>query len=82
MPIVEGEVQRALDQLPNEFKLAVILCDVEEFSYEEIASITDASINTVKTRLRLGKNSLRRRLEQDGHAPRGVGGGVLELIKA
>src|SRR3954452_21873609 len=36
-PIVEGEVRRALDALPTDFKLAVILCDVEEFSYEEIA---------------------------------------------
>ena len=35
--MVEGEVGRALDALPTEFKLAVILCDVEEFSYEEIA---------------------------------------------
>src|SRR6202789_1859203 len=38
-PIVEGEVGRALDALPTEFKLAVVLCDVEEFSYEEIADI-------------------------------------------
>ena len=37
LPMVEGEVRRALDALPTEFKLAVILCDVEEFSYEEIA---------------------------------------------
>src|SRR5215467_14785217 len=34
MPIVEQEIQRALDALPAEFRLAVILCDVEEFSYE------------------------------------------------
>jgi RNA polymerase sigma factor (sigma-70 family) len=39
------------------------------FSTEEIASITGAPINTVKTRLRLGKNLLRRRLEHEGHAP-------------
>jgi RNA polymerase sigma-70 factor (ECF subfamily) len=39
------------------------------FSIEEIASITGASTNTVKTRLRLEKNSLRRRLEHDGHGP-------------
>src|SRR6478752_10015087 len=35
LPIVEGEVRRALDALPPEFRLAVVLCDVEEFSYEE-----------------------------------------------
>ena len=48
---------------------AIILRLMLGFSIEEIASITDASINTVKTRLRLGKNSLRRRLEHGGHAP-------------
>src|SRR5215471_8246729 len=35
MPLVEQEIQKALDSLPAEFRLAVILCDVEEFSYEE-----------------------------------------------
>ena len=38
MPIVEREIQTALDALPAEFRLAVVLCDVEEFSYEEIAA--------------------------------------------
>src|SRR5882724_867984 len=39
LPIVEGEVRKALDALPAEFRLAVVLCDVEEFSYEEISEI-------------------------------------------
>jgi len=62
MPIVEGEVQKALDALPPEFKLAVILCDVEEFSYEEIAEIMGCPIGTVMSRLHRGRKLLQRTL--------------------
>jgi len=62
MPLVEGEVQRALDALPAEFKLAVILCDVEEFSYEEIAEIMACPIGTVMSRLHRGRKLLQRAL--------------------
>jgi RNA polymerase sigma-70 factor (ECF subfamily) len=62
MPIVEGEVQKALDELPTEFKLAVILCDVEEFSYEEIAQIMGCPIGTVMSRLHRGRKLLQKSL--------------------
>lgn len=62
MPIVEGEVQRALDALPTEFKIAVILCDVEEFTYEEIAQIMGCPIGTVMSRLHRGRKLLQRSL--------------------
>jgi RNA polymerase sigma-70 factor, ECF subfamily len=62
MPIVEGEVRRALDQLPAEFRLAVILCDVEEFSYEEIADIMGCPIGTVMSRLHRGRKLLQKTL--------------------
>jgi RNA polymerase sigma-70 factor (ECF subfamily) len=61
-PIVEGEVRRALDALPTDFKLAVILCDVEEFSYEEIAQIMGCPIGTVMSRLHRGRKLLQRSL--------------------
>ena len=61
-PMVEGEVGRALDALPAEFKLAVILCDVEEFSYEEIAEIMGCPIGTVMSRLHRGRKLLQRSL--------------------
>lgn len=61
-PIVEGEVQRALDALPTEFKIAVILCDVEEFTYEEIAQIMGCPIGTVMSRLHRGRKLLQRSL--------------------
>jgi RNA polymerase sigma-70 factor (ECF subfamily) len=62
LPLVEGEVGRALDALPTEFKLAVILCDVEEFSYEEIAEIMGCPIGTVMSRLHRGRKLLQRSL--------------------
>jgi len=62
LPMVEGEVGRALDALPAEFKLAVILCDVEEFSYEEIAEIMGCPIGTVMSRLHRGRKLLQRSL--------------------
>jgi RNA polymerase sigma-70 factor (ECF subfamily) len=61
-PIVEGEVARALEALPAEFKLAVILCDVEEFSYEEIADIMGCPIGTVMSRLHRGRKLLQKSL--------------------
>src|SRR5271165_823372 len=62
MPLVEGEIQRALDALPAEFRLAVVLCDVEEFSYEEIAQIMGCPIGTVMSRLHRGRKLLQRTL--------------------
>src|SRR3954463_7858137 len=61
-PIVEGEVRRALEALPTDFKLAVILCDVEEFTYEEIAQIMGCPIGTVMSRLHRGRKLLQRSL--------------------
>jgi RNA polymerase sigma-70 factor (ECF subfamily) len=62
MPLVEQEIQRALDALPAEFRMAVVLCDVEEFSYEEIAQIMGCPIGTVMSRLHRGRKLLQRTL--------------------
>jgi RNA polymerase sigma-70 factor (ECF subfamily) len=62
LPIVEGELQKALDALPTDFKIAVILCDVEEFSYEEIAQIMGCPVGTVMSRLHRGRKLLQRSL--------------------
>ncbi|MDP9001011.1 MAG: sigma-70 family RNA polymerase sigma factor [Myxococcota bacterium] len=62
MPMVEGEIRQALDALPPEFRLAVVLCDVEEFSYEEIAGIMGCPIGTVMSRLHRGRKLLQRTL--------------------
>ena len=61
-PLVEGEIRKALDTLPAEFRLAVVLCDVEEFSYEEIAQIMNCPIGTVMSRLHRVRKLLQRTL--------------------
>lgn len=64
MPLVEGEVKRALDALPEEFRLAVVLCDVEELSYEEIAKVMGCPMGTVMSRLHRGRKLLQKSLYQ------------------
>lgn len=62
MPLVEGEVKKALDALPDEFKLAVMLVDVEEFSYEEAAQIMGCPVGTIMSRLHRGRKLLQKSL--------------------
>jgi RNA polymerase sigma-70 factor (ECF subfamily) len=58
----EGEVKDALDALPESFRMAVLLADVEGFSYKEIADILDIPIGTVMSRLHRGRKALQKRL--------------------
>ena len=56
------DVQRALLELPYEFREAVVLCDVVGLSYEEIAAAADIPIGTVRSRIHRGRKMLRERL--------------------
>jgi RNA polymerase sigma-70 factor, ECF subfamily len=58
----DEDVQGALESLPEQFRLAVWLADVEGFSYREIAEILDVPIGTVMSRLHRGRRALERRL--------------------
>jgi RNA polymerase sigma-70 factor (ECF subfamily) len=57
-------IQRGLQGLPLEQRVAVILCDIEGHSYEEIAVTTQSSIGTVRSRISRGRARLRRYLYQ------------------
>lgn len=61
-PMLEAEIQTALDELPEEFRLAVVLSDVEELSYKEISEIMGCPIGTVMSRLHRGRRMLKTRL--------------------
>ena len=61
-PVLEKEIQAALDELPEEFRLAVVLSDVEELSYREIAEVMGCPIGTVMSRLHRGRRLLKKRL--------------------
>jgi RNA polymerase sigma-70 factor (ECF subfamily) len=63
-PLVEAQVQRALDELPAEFRLAVVLSDVEELSYKEIADAMGCPIGTVMSRLHRGRRLLQKKLRE------------------
>ncbi len=58
----EAEVKQALEDLPESFRMAVLLADVEGFSYKEIAEILDIPIGTVMSRLHRGRKGLQKRL--------------------
>src|SRR5687768_17236058 len=58
----EGDVKAALESLPEAFRMAVLLADVEGFSYKEIAEILDIPIGTVMSRLHRGRKALEKAL--------------------
>jgi RNA polymerase sigma-70 factor (ECF subfamily) len=69
--IPDAEVKEALESIPEQFRIAVILCDIEEFSYKEIAEILDIPIGTVMSRIHRGRKLLQKRL-WDYAAERGL----------
>src|SRR5208282_3958526 len=60
----EGEVKAAVEALPEQFRMAVLLADVEGFSYKEIADITDVPIGTVMSRIHRGRRALQKALHE------------------
>jgi RNA polymerase sigma factor (sigma-70 family) len=59
---LDRDVQAALDTLPPEFRAAVVLCDIEGLSYEEIAEVLDIKLGTVRSRIHRGRAQLRQAL--------------------
>ena len=74
---IRGEQRRSIEaallRLPTDQRLAVVMCDVQGFSYEEIALATRASLGTVKSRIARGREKLRRELGRTGEGTIGSG---------
>lgn len=69
--LMSEQVEEALASLPEEYRIAILLCDVEGMSYEEIANATEVPIGTVRSRIARGRAALREKLadfaKQEGY---------------
>lgn len=82
----DADVQQALDTLAPEFRAAVVLCDIEGLSYEEIATTLGVKLGTVRSRIHRGRSHLRKSLQHRSperraelRVPVAVGAGELPL---
>jgi RNA polymerase sigma-70 factor (ECF subfamily) len=64
---IRARVEQVLQELPEYYRTAVVLRDIEDLSYEEIAEVTQTTMGTVKSRLVRGREALRKRLECYAH---------------
>jgi RNA polymerase sigma-70 factor, ECF subfamily len=62
--LVESDIKRAVEELPENFRVAVLLADLEGFAYKEIAEILDIPIGTVMSRLHRGRKALQKSLAE------------------
>jgi RNA polymerase sigma-70 factor (ECF subfamily) len=60
--IFDDDVENALAELAPDFRAAVVLCDIEGLSYEEIADVLDLKLGTVRSRIHRGRSMLRKAL--------------------
>lgn len=61
--LIDDDISAALEELPEDFRTVVLLCDVEGFTYEEIANMLDVPIGTIRSRLHRGRNLLKAQLK-------------------
>jgi RNA polymerase sigma-70 factor (ECF subfamily) len=66
--LTDDEVKQALEALPENFRLPVLLADVEGFAYKEIAEMLDIPIGTVMSRLHRGRKAMQKALYDYAHA--------------
>jgi RNA polymerase sigma factor (sigma-70 family) len=74
---LDADIQSALAALPPDYRAAVVLCDIEGLSYEEIAATLDVKLGTVRSRIHRGRAQLRAAL--DHRAPRRRAGDSAEV---
>jgi RNA polymerase sigma-70 factor (ECF subfamily) len=70
----DQDVKDAIEALPDQFRIAVLLSDVEGFSYKEISEITEVPLGTVMSRLHRGRRALQKALVDLGMRRRLVTG--------
>jgi len=61
--LMGDEVTNAINSLPVDSRTVILLCDIEGFSYEEIAKIIDVPVGTVRSRLHRSRNMLKKKLQ-------------------
>jgi RNA polymerase sigma-70 factor (ECF subfamily) len=76
---LDPEIQSALDALPADFRVAVVLCDLEQLSYEEIAATLGIKVGTVRSRIHRGRVLLREALAHRAPGLRQAEPGSVEL---
>ena len=74
------DLQAALDSLPPEFRAAVVLCDIEGLSYEEIGATLGVKLGTVRSRIHRGRQALREHLAR--HSDAGTAEGFRAIAKS
>jgi RNA polymerase sigma-70 factor (ECF subfamily) len=74
--LLDDQVRQAIEQLPEDFRTAVIMADIEDKSYKEIAEAMDCPLGTVMSRLYRGRKLLRQKLG-DYASARGLGKGKI-----
>ncbi len=62
--LIDDDISQALEELPEDFRTVVLLCDIEGFTYEEIANMLDVPIGTIRSRLHRGRNLLKAELKE------------------
>ncbi len=86
---LDGDIQQALDALAPTFRAAVVLCDIEGYSYEEVAQTLGIKLGTVRSRIHRGRSQLRQALAHRAPArstspvssrPRGAATGAIPVL--
>jgi RNA polymerase sigma-70 factor (ECF subfamily) len=67
--VFDDDVESALAELPPDFRAAVVLCDIEGLSYEEIADVLSLKLGTVRSRIHRGRAQLRTALAHRAPSP-------------
>ncbi len=65
-PLLSEDVQNAMDKLGDDFRAALLLCDVEQMDYQEIAQVLNVPIGTVRSRIHRARAQMRASLEKSG----------------